>query len=626
MGLVKSAVVLILFVCIRLAISQAYIIPDLQRDDFTVKKSWWRYQNFGDQIPPDTHNGYLHAALIDPLDGGPGGRIQSSATEGDNVGITTVDQKQIYGKDDIIEATIRIKTLNDLPVGSRGWGFWKSERLPEINQAVWFIQQTAHPDSVWAAEETRWQARVTNGLSEATRKFVDLDGAPYFIDNQQWHVYKTIRHGRSYYEHYVDGQLVLHIEPTDFPGNKILNEDYAFNCWNDNIVYHHITNPDTIEGFTNGWLGKSEFVVDYVEIRSQNYKPGYSLPPAGTILLREVVNEFDDGISDGLWKGPYSFNTNGGACVLLATAKAEQYGTYDDDDDLKMVLDSKDFGYNTARSWDGNSDDSAVKTVVIDTVLPAGQHALEFHSEVTPELYDATVLGSANGGLVLNLTLNESAPAGSNNLEWKTFSFNCGTGQVAIYISGTADEEPGWNYQNSTIDSTDDDELRVVLDNIDYGWGSDSSMVGNTLFGNMKSILITEQVQAGLHTLKLYANQTPTVYSVLVFAENKEGASEISDPPNFVNQFRVLQNYPNPFNPSTRIRFVLDQSRNVRVDVFNSTGQHIRTVWDDYLHAGRNELVWDGTDEAYRPVSSGVYFYEINSGSERQVRKMMLIR
>ncbi len=514
------------FILLANLFGQTYIIPDLQRDDFASKKTWWKWQNHGNQSAPQVYSGYFLAQLIDPLNGQTGGSLTDINDGMENVGIMTAEQRPIYGKDDIMDVTLRIKMLDELRPGSRGAGFWKSESPPvTINQASWFMEQVADSaasySAAWASEETWWRSRVHKGLGNENEVHTNLDTLSPPIDNMEWHTYRVHRHARSYYEFYVDGELVQHTDASELD-NGFLNEDYSFNCWNDNLVYHFTTNSfsgnDTIEVYKNGWLGQIEFLVDFVEITSDGYDPSYSRNPIGSILLREVPTEIDDGIDNGLWKS-YSFDSDGGPAVILATAKAEEYDSYDDDDDLKMELNGIDFGYDTDRSWDGDADQGMPKTIMIDTSLSAGTHQLSFYSEVTPILYDATVLGSSEGSVVLNETVNETAPSGSSGDLWKTYNFSCDAGEVTIYISGSADEEPGWNHQNAEIDSTDDDELKVVLDEIDYGWGSDSSMVGNALYGDTKTILIRETVAGGSHSLKLYVRETPTVYKVVVFAE-----------------------------------------------------------------------------------------------------------
>ncbi|MHB2155330.1 FlgD immunoglobulin-like domain containing protein [Calditrichota bacterium GD2] len=523
-------IVLLLTVSGTLLFGQTYIIPDLQRDDFTgsALKSWW--SNVKAPSSSTNHtlqvlNGYLEAVLKDPLNGGPGGRLQADYNGMENIGIATAYNTNLYSKHLQMTAVMRVKTLNDLNPGTRGWGFWRSEGLPvTINQATWFFEQMAVPDSSWAAAETYWRAQTLKGISPDYRKESDLTAS-----NQIWHVYKVKRYSgtssEAYYEHYIDGVLVQRIVPTDFPDGNILNEDYSFHAWNDNLVYHHTTTAsgqDTIEVFYNGWLGASAFVIDFIEITKNGYDPGYMVTPVDAsdfLRLRAYESEMDQGISDGLWKS-YSFETQVGNTFVIVTAKAENYDAYDGDDNLKIVVDAADYGYDTVNSWNGDVDDGLPKTLVFTPALSAGSHTLEVHSQNTPVLYDVNVLNALEGALVLDQTLNETAPAGSQNYLWKEFTFNCDAGPIAIYVSASADEEPGWDYINANIDSSDDDELRIELDNTDFGWGGDYGFEGNGLFGDVKTLLIKDTVAGGTHTLKLYANETPTVYRVLVFAEN----------------------------------------------------------------------------------------------------------
>jgi len=87
-----------------------------------------------------------------------------------------------------------------------------------------------------------------------------------------------------------------------------------------------------------------------------------------------------------------------------------------------------------------------------------------------------------------------------------------------------------------------------------------------------------------------------------------------------------LQNHPNPFNPATTIRFQTVQSGPASLVIYDLSGRVVRQLVDGPLSAGLHTDVWDGTDDAGRPVSSGPYFYQLRSPTARETRKMILLK
>ena len=86
--------------------------------------------------------------------------------------------------------------------------------------------------------------------------------------------------------------------------------------------------------------------------------------------------------------------------------------------------------------------------------------------------------------------------------------------------------------------------------------------------------------------------------------------------------YSLSQNYPNPFNPSTTIRFALPKTSNVTLKVYNMSGQEVSTLLSNAtVQAGINEFKFDASK-----LSSGVYFYSIQAGNFRDVKKMIVIK
>ncbi len=93
------------------------------------------------------------------------------------------------------------------------------------------------------------------------------------------------------------------------------------------------------------------------------------------------------------------------------------------------------------------------------------------------------------------------------------------------------------------------------------------------------------------------------------------------------DKFELYQNYPNPFNPTTTIRFDLPETREIKIAIYNSVGQLVRTLVADEYAAGQYETTWDARDESGVKVASGMYIYVIRAGQAfTSHRKLLLMK
>ncbi|GJQ33482.1 MAG: hypothetical protein HBSAPP04_23210 [Ignavibacteriaceae bacterium] len=86
-------------------------------------------------------------------------------------------------------------------------------------------------------------------------------------------------------------------------------------------------------------------------------------------------------------------------------------------------------------------------------------------------------------------------------------------------------------------------------------------------------------------------------------------------------EYGLEQNFPNPFNPETVIDFSLKKEGFVTLEIFNSTGEKIRTLVSSSLAAGKHSVRFDAAT-----LPSGVYLYRLNAGDFTSTRKMLLLR
>jgi photosystem II stability/assembly factor-like uncharacterized protein len=86
-------------------------------------------------------------------------------------------------------------------------------------------------------------------------------------------------------------------------------------------------------------------------------------------------------------------------------------------------------------------------------------------------------------------------------------------------------------------------------------------------------------------------------------------------------QFALEQNYPNPFNPSTTIRYSIPTSEFVTLKVYDVLGNEVATLVNEEKPAGSYEVNFNAAE-----LSSGIYFYTLQSGSFTQTKKLILMK
>lgn len=88
----------------------------------------------------------------------------------------------------------------------------------------------------------------------------------------------------------------------------------------------------------------------------------------------------------------------------------------------------------------------------------------------------------------------------------------------------------------------------------------------------------------------------------------------------------LQQNYPNPFNPVTKINFAVDKPGNVDVRVFNTRGELVRTITNQWYPVGDHAVSWDGKTQSGGHAPSGIYYIRAKSGGSSDVIKAVLAK
>ncbi|MCP4583657.1 MAG: T9SS type A sorting domain-containing protein [candidate division Zixibacteria bacterium] len=100
----------------------------------------------------------------------------------------------------------------------------------------------------------------------------------------------------------------------------------------------------------------------------------------------------------------------------------------------------------------------------------------------------------------------------------------------------------------------------------------------------------------------------------------------VATDPSIPERFELVGAYPNPFNATTVIEFAVPNQTRVEIRVFNILGQSIRKLHDREAEPGVHSVVWDGKNDNGNEVSSGVYFYSLQTSSDFMTKKLTLLK
>ncbi len=108
-------------------------------------------------------------------------------------------------------------------------------------------------------------------------------------------------------------------------------------------------------------------------------------------------------------------------------------------------------------------------------------------------------------------------------------------------------------------------------------------------------------------------------YATIKYQQNPVSVEQ--DKSNLPSTYKLYQNYPNPFNPSTTIKFALPERAKANLSIYNLLGEKVAELVNGELNAGYHETQWNVNN-----LSSGLYFYSLETGNFKFVKKMILLR
>jgi hypothetical protein len=191
--------------------------------------------------------------------------------------------------------------------------------------------------------------------------------------------------------------------------------------------------------------------------------------------------------------------------------------------------------------------------------------------------------------------------------------YNSGSGQTLI--QGTLDIDTPPNQALIEV-------FQAAVDPSGYGEGNIYLGVTSPDGAGNWSISVTGLVN-GNHVT---ATATDMNWNTSEFCQNYQvqaGAVEEEEATDM--RFELKQNYPNPFSTTTAIIFMLPQTGNITLSVYDVSGKLVRTLANSVYAAAQHTIHWDGKSDRGEMVRSGVYFYKLQTGAFSKTKKLTIV-
>ena len=402
----------------------------IRTDDFKFKSDYWFFRKDGNQSIPTVNNGLLHLKL-------------ENAVQSQYCNTEIYDPNEPYTPGTHLR--IRLKG-SPQHIGSRGWGFWDGSLSSVLTDydVAWIMQQKGIQNTA----AYNWFLFGVDGNSVYNRSTIELSN---LVDETNWNTYHIVWRSDSTFLYINDSEIF--VATTHLP-----DENMRVDLWIDNRVI----NIDSPWVFQNNNSAGSELFVDFIELYGEN-GPSIQREYSESIVLWDSPNTYPNGGDQIIWKN-YNFETfSSGESLVFITGDAESYGSTENDDDLRIELNSTDYGWNTTESFNGDSENGIGSSIPIKVNLNKGFQNLKLFSDNTPFLRDVIVLSNDNGEVIINESYDEIAQ--QNDGLWKSINFTSARESNTIFlISGTG-------FSN--------DKMKIEIDGEDYTYSGINAIDGN---------------------------------------------------------------------------------------------------------------------------------------------------
>ncbi|HBZ00871.1 MAG TPA: hypothetical protein DEO84_06060 [candidate division Zixibacteria bacterium] len=356
--------------------------------------------------------------------------------------------------------------------------------------------------------------------------------------------------------------------------------------------------------------------LSYCTVRYANYGVECRNNSHITVLHSDISNNSGDGIHN--YKGILAVDSSN----INFNAYSGVWGYFSDNNIYGSRIMGNDlYGIYLSGTRTGSTDSTLIQYDTLYDATNPSDYGISITSIDAVRVYKCKVRYFDQGALYLN----------NSNALVKNCDFSS-NGFYGIYAN---------NYSYPTIRQCRIDTLSIgVKSNLskpNLGKSQALSDHGNNSFLNCSSYYIYHVYSDTLFAQYDYFGGKPDAakfYAPILlgriiynpYLSSPPPAPRLEAGPALPLAFELRQNYPNPFNPNTTISYSLNTPGLTTLTIYNLLGQKVNTLINEYRPEGVQAIIWDGTNEVGQPVSSGIYFYAVQSGEHFQAKKMTLLR
>jgi len=153
------------------------------------------------------------------------------------------------------------------------------------------------------------------------------------------------------------------------------------------------------------------------------------------------------------------------------------------------------------------------------------------------------------------------------------------------------------------------------------------NFVSDVLFANFRKKDETDSLTTYYYSFTNSPEENGVYFyklTTLDIANKIAGTEEIKIGITEVPEFKLFQNSPNPFNPSTTITYNILIPTNVKLHVYSLTGKYVDVLIDGFQNPGTYKV--DFNTSKYADISSGIYFYKLETNYSSDIKKMIFTK